>query len=1116
MRHKSFKKYILCTIFLTGFHGAEAFAIDYVLNGPIPGPYEIFSGDSLTITSDGSVTISGSPANGILIDSQFATFFTNDGLVSSDDIAVLLTNGSMLSAGITNNGTITSNNADTIRVTNGANITNGITNSGSITGASSALLATDGGSITGSITNSGLMDSDGLNNFATIQIQNGGGLNGNIINSGTINNSGTHAIQLMNGTTSMANITNEAGGTISAAANGIYITNSATLNGNIINQGDIQTAQDGISIDNSAVVNGNITNDASGIITSTNGYGVHIDNGGSHYGSFTNDGSITGNLGGVLYANTNTTLTFFTNNDNASIVATNGKGVDLYTLINLTGDFYNGGTISGTTQAVHIRSSPLGGVLSNGGTMSGGINGLRVESTYISGGIINNGTMNGGIDGYIAINGGSTPTLENNNLITGNSVGVNLSSGGTITTLINNGTINGDVDDGLSIAGGGNLTTLQNNNRITGGTNGIYITTSSINGNIINAGTITGTSGAGITYFDAGWSGELQNSGTIRGATGIIFDTSTNNGISNNVGGLIEGTNGTAVSFSDLGGRQDLYLNGGRIIGDVIDNNAANNNSYVQVDQDFTAEGNFTVSQLIISSGQRMNTAGYGLDLLGLNNTGTLDIGANSIITTEAVQQSNGSYVFEVNGNNAGRLVVTSAPLDLTGSTISVRVGANPTTSPYLIIDSSSAITGGPGAVPTVVASNSYLWSFSIVDGTAFGGDNTDIYLEAIQANTMPTPGNTGAVGVVLANLLTTDPQLNSVISAMNNAPDAASLNAVLQSTLPIISYAPMTTANNVTLNAFELINTRLADLNGQGRFRSGTSTGDKTFNKNFWVQAFGQRGNQGARANSAGTFDGYDANTYGTSFGVDSDRIFVRSTVGAAVTYAHTDISGLLNTDMNIDSYQLSMYGQHNLKNDVFLRGITAYTLNDVTSKRSNIGGIPGLNAYGDYNASQVSAKLTAGREYVLDQSLIGSPRITPTVFTNYLRYMPNSYTETGAGGASLSVEGKNLNLLEFGVNVQSKWDWQLANGGVLHPTLQAGYHYDVVGDNIQTISSFTGGGAAFGTQGIRPAQSTVNGGFGMTYQQDDAFSFTVSYNYEHKADYNSHAALVRLKYNF
>src|SRR5262249_42453021 len=144
------------------------------------------------------------------------------------------------------------------------------------------------------------------------------------------------------------------------------------------------------------------------------------------------------------------------------------------------------------------------------------------------------------------------------------------------------------------------------------------------------------------------------------------------------------------------------------------------------------------------------------------------------------------------------------------------------------------------------------------------------------------------------------------------------------------------------------------------------------------------------------------------------------------------------------------------------------------------------------------------------------GETTITPNVLMHWVHYDPDSYTETGAGGLSQRVDGDTMNIFELGIGVKAGWQHTNADGSKLTPQVRVGYRYDLIGDNVEATSSFTGGGAAFDTKGPDPAQSSFNLGGTLKYDANDSWEFTASYDLDAKEDYISNAGFVRAGYKF
>src|SRR5690606_2427761 len=128
---------------------------------------------------------------------------------------------------------------------------------------------------------------------------------------------------------------------------------------------------------------------------------------------------------------------------------------------------------------------------------------------------------------------------------------------------------------------------------------------------------------------------------------------------------------------------------------------------------------------------------------------------------------------------------------------------------------------------------------------------------------------------------------------------------------------------------------------------------------------------------------------------------------VGVAFSYGDTDVDSrnANRTKSEIDTYQITLYGDYDLDQSTFINGMLAYSWHDVSTLRHNVGGIAGINARGDFDAHQWTAEASVGRDYAYDSMIL-----TPSLLAHYTHYSADGYTETGAGNASLIVDQDNL----------------------------------------------------------------------------------------------------------
>ena len=221
--------------------------------------------------------------------------------------------------------------------------------------------------------------------------------------------------------------------------------------------------------------------------------------------------------------------------------------------------------------------------------------------------------------------------------------------------------------------------------------------------------------------------------------------------------------------------------------------------------------------------------------------------------------------------------------------------------------------------------------------------------------------------------------------------------------------------------------------------------------------------------------------------------------------TDADSDNASLTSTE--VDSYQFTLYGDHDIDSRTYVNGMLAYTMSDVDTSRL----VAGATAKGAFDANQFTTRVEVGRDYSYENATL-----TPNILGHWTHYDPDSYDETGAGGGGLRVAGDAVDIVELGVGVDASWLFRNSDGSYFSPELSAGYRYDFADDNVEMTSQFLAGGQSFKTQGFDPQQSTVDLGAGFTYYSTENWELTTEYDYEWKEDFDSHAGMMRAAYRF
>lgn len=818
-----------------------------------------------------------------------------------------------------------------------------------------------------------------------------------------------------------------------------------------------------------------------------------------------NDFTLTGAIEGANGTETN----------NISVIGGGTFTLGTASTVNLTGVSVTG-TDTVLTTGVNLTSSTLS--IGKGATFetTGGI--TTTDATLVSGATLtlNAGDFTGDIDGKGTVNVDATGVVTGSLGATTAVKTVTVASGADLTLTSAAGgsevdATNGIVleDDGLDNGNGGDLiiTTASSGND--------YTISSKITTGFDSEGTITVSDSTDTVNFAAniGTSSAALQALTIAGA-GANVVTSTGNlyidAIAGNANDELQliGTSAQAVS----GTIDDLILTvgTGTSSSNVTFNGALANLASLTVNEDAKA-----------FFGANAETAGaFDLD-------GQATVGKTFSLTVDTVTQGAaiGDLILTVgtdaNGDDNSATLISGNAIDfedIDGTTANgiktkLKVGSGVISNgeEFLIVNAGATVTNFTNG--DTIADTSALYKFIVQDGATagLGVNDSDIVAVASRVNlttSTSSKANANALSAILdvtAAQYAADTDLAAVYDSVQGAAD---LDEAAESISATTDGGHIAGAFSVTDSSLGINSGRLTSLR-TGDATTGMSAGTINEGVSVWGQLFGKTGEQDQRDG----ISGFDIDTYGFAVGIDSENVANNAVVGLAFGYGDTDVDSndANSTETEIDSYQLSLYGDYDLADNTYISGQLAYTWHSVDTTRSNVGGVAGTTATGDFDANQYSARVELGRDYAYETAIL-----TPSVLANWSHYDGDNYTETGAGGANLAVDQDGVSIFEVGVGLDAKWDLEQASGAVVQPALHVGYRYDFIGDEVETSQSFTGGGTTFQADGFDPAQSTFDIGAAVTYYTVDNWEFTADYTYEFKEDYDSHAGFVRAGYQF
>lgn len=633
------------------------------------------------------------------------------------------------------------------------------------------------------------------------------------------------------------------------------------------------------------------------------------------------------------------------------------------------------------------------------------------------------------------------------------------------------------------------------------GTAAIYLDNGGLTGGITNAGMASITGDTGIRLVNGSSVNGITNDGTIFGISVEGGSSVTGTGITLNAGALnaIPVNSKYSIFMDNLTSNLDINYNGGTIASGIRDNQSANGFSTLNVNVPLAHSPEITVSNLSLAATSK------------------------TTLSVDTMPSVSDTLTFGVDSSkNAAFLQVTKGSVNLNGMSVEANVGGMSSLKDGMEVEVATGMaqltgtTGALGQTLTTIVDNSAMFDFQMADGSqaAITGsmDNTSLFFLISQAATAAQTANgtnNQNVGTVFDTLGgTMDPQLSQILTNINTG-NAQQVNDTLDGTLPPVNGGEFGASMNMAEGNFTLAGDRLA---GQRNGGTGAASGGVPEGVRFWGQAFGQTADQSTRGGVAG----YDSRTLGMAFGADTDNMYDDAVVGLSFSYANSDVDSdnATTTETEVDSYQLTLYGDYDLDDRTYVGAMLGYVFSQNDGTRHNVGGVPGLTARADYDSHQIVARAETGRDY--HSPALKGATLTPTLMAQYVFYKADDYTETGAGGANLTVDNDSLHMFEVGVGVDASWQFKQENGGVLEPEVGVGYRYDFIGDNLEATSRFTGGGASFETEGFDPAQSKINFGTGLSYTTPDSWEISARYDYEYKSDYDAHSGYARVAHKF
>jgi len=762
-----------------------------------------------------------------------------------------------------------------------------------------------------------------------------------------------------------------------------------------------------------------------------------------------------------------------------SFVVSDGTGADTAAEINVGTDSTVSSDFAGGTIGIMADSSVTGIVINNSGTIVNTGSGAAISSTLQNaagddiGLTVNNvGTISGSIDagagqftytGTGATQNGdmtTTSTATDAVTLTDSTMTGDISLGdGTNNVIISDSTLTGNYTGGA----GNDSVTVKDDSTVTGniafgagGTDALTVSGSRINGNISN--------GAGSDLAITLTNGII--SGTIIDSSGDADDSLTING------------ENTFTTYGVITGFEDLNINTDMVVNHAITG---------AVTLDLAADKTLSANENITASGL-------------LTNDGTVNIAAGKVVTA-GTYTGTGTLGFAITSSNT---TSGMGQLSLTGGTVAAGTSVTinmANTSGFIASGTQYVIVNGTGTagVASLTTDSSGVYRYSTEDSSG------DLLLTVGRVDTADVVAGSDnkSVAAVLDTLgADATGELYTVQGQIGSQATAGGVQNVLESLTPSIDGAGIASVN-FAVDAGNQISNRLASVRSTGY---GVATGDAMASNFMWAQGFGSTVEQDDKNGQRG----YDASSAGASIGMDTDTLVDGATTGLAFTYGKSSVdsnaSGGASTD--IDTYGLTAYGSRMMDNGVFVNGQLGFGYNQYEMERT-VAGVGRTS--GDTNGWQTTAKVEAGRDYDM-----GGLTLTPLASLQYTYLDMDSYTETGAGGASLRVNPESMSTVDAGAGAEMSYAMPLSDGGTLKPTVRAKYIYRMGDRGMGTTSQFVGGGTAFNTSGVESDRSSVNLGAGLLLTTVGGTDLSLNYDADIRSSLTGHTGQLKARWAF
>ncbi|MFD2233683.1 autotransporter outer membrane beta-barrel domain-containing protein [Phaeospirillum tilakii] len=752
-------------------------------------------------------------------------------------------------------------------------------------------------------------------------------------------------------------------------------------------------------------------------------------------------------------------------------------------------------SIDGSSQVTLLSASGAAlGTLTNAGQLIQ--SGIPFVNTGTIATVINAGTGTIQSSNTTAItNSGSIGRLSNQGVIRGAASGA-LFNYGTVGTLQNSGSIVGS----RAIHNHGYIGLLTNDDSgvLLVAATGIRNDVGNI-GALVNRGTITGVP----AIENAITIGLIDNAGLISSSGGTaLVNTGVIPSITNS--GTISGTV-YAISSTGAASRLGAITNTGLIQGNI------------QVANDLTVTGATGAAFGVFSGGAiSVGSGGAGTLSLAAGNLWLQDaIVANLRASAATLKLSSAVSVSGGYSQTGGGLVIVTSNSGGSYGYLTVTGAANVSNTAITIAGSGLSV----GETFTIVRSSTggtYLNDTAYVTGTAglaasvatLGNDLVVTLRNGVPLQTRGAvlSGAAGNVGAALDRLVaagTAPADLTAAINAIDRQGTAIEQARAIKQLGPSQALSPgqiQLFATTAVLGAVSQHQKTALASSGPG---GGLAAGSEGEGNLLWGQVVAGSGERTATAAA----DGYRMSGFGLASGVDhrfSDSLIGGVALSWMRAFAHDGDDTA--SSSTVDSYMAIGYGTYRLGR-LYFEGEAGIGYNRVHQNR-NIP-IAGSVATADYGGEQYLLRGQTGIDLPVGEDVT----VTPLLGLTFLRAASDGYTESGAGGANLTVDPVTVNSLTQDLGARLSWRHDSPLGR-LTPEVRLAWLHDYTRAAVSTTASIAGSPMVVSTPRVSPDGALIGGA--VTLDGTDSVSIRAEYTGELRPDYQGHTGVLKVLWGF